>query len=299
MASPKVLMVLLDGVGIGPSDHRRNPCAAVPAGILRFAAGRDGLPRGGLCRVTDPLLAVPGTPQSATGQATLFTGINAAREVGRHLPGYPNGRLRALVAQHSLLGRLAKAGKQVTFANVYSPPFFTHPPRFHSVTTVMAQSAGLQLRTIEDLRAGRGLYMDITGDTLCRNGWKVPVLSPEGAAEQLLALASDFDLCLYEFFLTDLVAHRGTFEQAVALARRLDRFLARLVEVCDPAGLSLVIASDHGNFEDFSCRGHTTNPVATLAWGEAAEFLAEVKTLADITPAVLRFLLGEAKASPD
>ncbi|GAB4247196.1 MAG: metalloenzyme [Acidobacteriota bacterium] len=289
--SPKLLLVFLDGVGIGAPDSHRNPCAAVPLQVLQFAAGRDGLPRSGSFRATDATLAVPGIPQSATGQTTLFTGVNAAQEIGRHLPGFPSGKLRALLSEHSLLGRLAAAGKKVTFANVYSPPFFDRPSRFLSVTTVMAQAAGLRLRTLDDLRAGRGLYMDITGTALRQKGWQVPELSYETAADQLVALAGDFDLCLFEFFLTDWIAHRGTFDQAVELAGKLDRFLARLVEGCAAEGLSLVLTSDHGNFEDFSHRGHTTNAVATAAWGDAAECLATVETLADITPAILRFLL--------
>ena len=39
-------------------------------------------------------LGIEGLPQSATGQTALFTGINAAQLLGRHLFGFPNQPFR-------------------------------------------------------------------------------------------------------------------------------------------------------------------------------------------------------------
>jgi bisphosphoglycerate-independent phosphoglycerate mutase (AlkP superfamily) len=49
-----------------------------------------------------------------------------------------------------------------------------------------------------------------------------------------------------------------------------------------------VITSDHGNIEDMSVRGHTRNPVPLIAIGpEAQAFLANARSLTDITPRVI------------
>src|SRR5262245_59595030 len=110
--------------------------------------------------VTDATLGVAGLPQSATGQTTILTGVNASELIGRHLHGYPSPRLKAALAEHSIYKRLMASGRSVTFANAYRPAFFTTRPRFVSSTTVAAESAGLRLRTFEDLRAGRAIYHD-------------------------------------------------------------------------------------------------------------------------------------------
>jgi bisphosphoglycerate-independent phosphoglycerate mutase (AlkP superfamily) len=53
-----------------------------------------------------------------------------------------------------------------------------------------------------------------------------------------------------------------------------------------------LITSDHGNMEDLSTRRHTYNAVPALVIGSAdlrQRFCADLETLADVTPAILRF----------
>src|SRR5690606_26610443 len=59
---------------------------------------------------TDAQLDVPGRPQSATGQATILTGINAAARVGEHYGPRPDARVRAVVDEGNLFRRLDEAG---------------------------------------------------------------------------------------------------------------------------------------------------------------------------------------------
>ncbi len=89
---PRVLMLFLDGVGIGRADKKINPFFAAELTELR------GLFEGELPQLSKrtihspsasvvPLnatLGVPGLPQSGTGQTALFTGINAAKFIGKH-----------------------------------------------------------------------------------------------------------------------------------------------------------------------------------------------------------------------
>jgi bisphosphoglycerate-independent phosphoglycerate mutase (AlkP superfamily) len=57
---------------------------------------------------------------------------------------------------------------------------------------------------------------------------------------------------------------------------------------------TLILCSDHGNFEDFSTRSHTRNPVYTIVWGRGQkEFISGIRSIQDITPALVRLLCGE------
>ncbi len=293
-AGRRILFVFLDGVGIGSSDPGRNPIAAAKPRLLTYAAGDgEGLPLEGRWCPTDAGLGVPGLPQSATGQTSLFCGVNAARLVGRHWPGFPTKPMRRLLEEASLFRRLRRVGKEVAFANAFSPSFFSQRPCMVSATTAMTESAGVPLRTFNDLRAGRALYMDFTNRRLRRRSYEVPALGPKEAAAQLVRLAGSYDLTLYEYFLTDLVAHRGSFEDAVTLVRELDEFLLAVAERAGEAGISLLISSDHGNLEDASSRMHTGNPVGTAAWGAFAEKLPLIKDLTDVTPLIEAYLTEE------
>lgn len=141
--------------------------------------------------------------------------------------------------------------------------------------------------------------MDFSNRILLDLGFDVPVYSPARAAEVLTTLNQDYDLCLYEFFLTDLVGHRGTLEEAVTLLQELDQFLSCVVANLNSS--SLIISSDHGNIEDMSHGLHTTNPVPTLLWGEIQEAFPlsdETIRLDDITPRIKKYLDGDRSGKP-
>jgi bisphosphoglycerate-independent phosphoglycerate mutase (AlkP superfamily) len=58
-----------------------------------------------------------------------------------------------------------------------------------------------------------------------------------------------------------------------------------------------LLTSDHGNIEDLSLRNHTLNQVPTLIWGEQRDRIAaRVRSLADITPAIVEALTKKATA---
>ncbi len=67
----KLIFVFIDGFGLGNEDAGQNPLyAAAAPNLLRFLNSRYIFP-------TDATLGVKGLPQSATGQTTIFTGVNA------------------------------------------------------------------------------------------------------------------------------------------------------------------------------------------------------------------------------
>jgi hypothetical protein len=293
VAKRSLLLIFIDGLGIGPGEPGRNPLAGFDAQVLRLTSESLGpFPNGGICVPTDASLETQGLPQSATGQTTLFTGVNAPKHLGRHMQGFPGPSLKSLIEQNSLFRTMKNHGYKVTFANTFTPRFFTERPRWVSTTTFMTESAGIKLRQLDALEAGRSLFMDFTNRYLLEKGMKVPLRSPEDAGDILVELSRDHHLCLYEYFLTDFEGHRGTYESAVELLTELDRFLDRVVNSIDHDLCSLAITSDHGNIEDMSSNRHTRNPVPTILLGEIRNFLPAQKkglSLDEITPLIERY----------
>jgi bisphosphoglycerate-independent phosphoglycerate mutase (AlkP superfamily) len=117
------------------------------------------------------------------------------------------------------------------------------------------------------------------------------VILPETAALHLFELARAYDFTLYEVFQTDVTGHTMDYARACAVLRVYDRFLAALVRFTEAAGITLLMTSDHGNIEAMNERGHTRNPVPFIAFGpREAEMRAHVRSLVDVTPAILRFI---------
>lgn len=299
----------MDGLGYGALDPAKNPLAGTDPGFAFLGpilAGPDGPPEPGEARrvrfgaaegyltSADACLGVPGLPQSATGQTTLLTGVNAAVYAGRHINAYPLGRLKRLLEERNLLTLGARAGRKVTFLNMFRPDgmeLLLSGERRPSATTAAALAAGLRLRTVEDLLAGRAVYHDVTCWTIAGQHYGVPPVAADEAARRALAVAEDHDFCLYEYFLTDIAGHGQELDLCLLVLRNLDDFLAAAV-----AGLrgrvTLVLASDHGNIEDLSVRTHTTNPVPVLSFGLGARAAVEGVRRIDEVAARLARLAG-------
>ena len=298
-----VFFVFVDGVGAGARDPDLNPLARGEFLLSRFADGSGTpLPAGGAARLADATLGVPGRPQSATGQTAILTGENAPRLLGRHLLGFPNATLRALLRERSLFLALARGGRRAVFANAYpvaylralglaadgEPEFELGKRRARPAATTVAYAAGGGVfRTWADARAGRGLTHDITGARARGYGADLPSREPAEAAEILLALGAGHDLVLFEFFETDEAGHARAMDRAVDALRRLDGFLRRLAAGLGPED-ALVVASDHGNVEDLGTRNHTLAPVPVLGFGRAAGALGEVGDLTHLAPLLAR-----------
>src|SRR3990170_3863804 len=287
-----VLLVFLDGVGLGEADPAYNPWVAARTPTLRTLLGRPlaGHERvelnGTLLIPTDATLGVAGLPQSATGQTALLTGLNAPALVGRHVTAYPTTDLRALLAEHNLFARLSAAGRSVALANAYTEEYHEAVAARrlrHGAITTAAVSAGIRLRTVEDLRRGEAVFHDLTNARLRSWGYDLPLLTPFQTGQNLARLAGAHHFTLFEFFLTDLVAHGRVAVDPVMIVEMLAGVIAAL-----PPEATLVVTSDHGNLEDGRTRLHTTNPVPTLVTGPARHHFRDVTAITDITPAVLR-----------
>jgi hypothetical protein len=282
MRPAHIQLMFVDGLGLPPEPLNESAYGGLPAlGRLLSPAA---------CVPLDACLGVPGTPQSATGQTAIFTGINAARRLGRHCEGFPGADLRALIEAGNLFSRLQQAGRRCAFANAYATrPGADLPLLFRSVTTVMTLQALGATRNRAELLAGHAVYHDVTRHTLAALGVpEVPVVTESAAAEHLLSIARSVDVCLFEYFLTDHAGHRGSDLERRRVLESLDAFLAAFMAAMDPTTELLLLVSDHGNIEVRGGRRHSLNPVPWSAYGcGSAEALCGMTSLLDVTRRVL------------
>ena len=286
LAVMRVLYVFIDGVGYGEAGEKNPVCPEVCPTLCRLMADAVHL---------DTCLEVPGLPQSATGQATLYTGVNAAQVMGRHKEGFPGPTLCRLLQENNLFMELRRRGLRVCFSDAYFADTADElaARRFKSVTTIMALTTPEVIRYQKDMLAGRAVLHDLTREAIVPKGFVGPLITPAIAAEQVLAVAAENDFTLFEYFLTDIAGHSQNRERAEEVLRSLDTFLTGLLAGLDEDTL-FILTSDHGNIEDLGTRGHTFNNVPLVALGPAAgQILAGSTSLMDVMPRVLRVMCPE------
>ena len=288
-----VLLFFIDGLGIGTRGPQ-NPLDELE-GAEPLAIFRDEKPTtimDGIVVPTDACLGIEGRPQSASGQTTILTGVNAPTLLGYHKQGFPNAAMLEIIRDHSIFLQLSRAGiSPITFANTYTQRFFDERPRWVSATTAAVEAAGISFRRVADLKAGRAVYQDFTNATLIERGEDVSPRTPDEAATILARIAGENRFTLYEYFITDKVGHAQDMTTARAVLTNLARLIRGVLAGIDLRHTSVILTSDHGNIEDLSSRNHTLNAVPTIVWGANRHFIADrIKTLADITPAIVDVL---------
>ena len=291
-----ILLVFIDGLGIGtrgPHNPFDGLAGAEPLAI--FQNEKASIPFDGALAITDPRLGVEGRPQSASGQTTILTGINAPAILGHHKQGFPNLRLLDIIREHSVFLQLKRAGvAPITFANTYTHRFFESRPRWISATTAAVEAAGLSFNTVADLKEGRAVYQDFTNAMLIERGEQVDLRTAEQAGEVLAGIVTNHRFTLYEYFITDKVGHAQDADAAHHALRDLARMIRSVLSSLDLEKTTVILTSDHGNIEDLSTRSHTLNSVPTIVWGRNRHVLADrIKSLTDITPAVVQTLASE------
>jgi 2,3-bisphosphoglycerate-independent phosphoglycerate mutase len=293
----RVLLFFIDGIGIGTRGPH-NPLDGLEdaAPLANFQEAQPKIPFDGVLVETDARLGVDGRPQSASGQTTILTGINAPATVGYHKQGFPNRALIDVINDHSIFLQLKRAGvAPITFANTYTHRFFETRPRWISATTAAVEAAGLEFNKIENLKAGRAVYHDFTNRMLIERGEDVKPRTPEEAGDILASIVANHKFTLYEYFITDKVGHAQDREAARVVLRDLAGMIRRVLANIDFTATTMVLTSDHGNIEDLSTRSHTLNPVPTIIWGAGSQQVANrISSLADITPAIVSLLTRDA-----
>lgn len=292
------LVVFIDGIGIGKPDTESNPFFKFDFKTFRNIFGTiphlgDQFLEGKNAFVfpVDALLGVEGIPLSGTGQTSIFCGVNAPKLIGKHFGPYPYSTLVPVIEERNIFREFKKLKKSVHFANAYPKVFFDYVNsgrRRLSVTTLSCLLSGVRLNNIADLHRGNALSAEIDNERLTKRlGYKLPIIQPKTAASRLLRLASKNHFTLFEIFHTDHLGHGRNIEMLEYFSKVLDEFLLNLI-LHLPKSVSLLICSDHGNYEDLSIKMHTKNPALGLAAGvNAKEYSQKIKSLVDIKEAIM------------
>jgi 2,3-bisphosphoglycerate-independent phosphoglycerate mutase len=267
-----VLLFFIDGIGVGEDDPDVNPLATGEYPTLHLTRTRSPRARAAapvLAHGLDATLGVPGLPQSATGQTSILTGVNAPRILGRHVSGFPGPTLRPVLESASILSRVRRAGREASFLNAFGPRFFEteEPRRRLSATTLATLASGARIRTWADLLDGRAVVHDLTHWRMREWGYDLPLRSPEEAGAIIAAESASQDFALFEYFETDRAGHDRDRARAARCLADLDLALQTVLSRVDLARTTVIVASDHGNLEDSREKTHTTNPAFFAMWG--------------------------------
>lgn len=304
MSAKSIVVIFLDGVGLGDADLEVNPFMHVEMPVLQKWVGVSHLTREAAGVTTDEAailgidaqLGVPGIPQSGTGQTTILTGINAAAALGEHCGPYPTQALRSMLAEHSIFRTLRDMGHPVAYANAYPDRFLDRLSRGRgrtSANTNAAFMAGVPLRGREDLMQGRGLAALMVNDFWPESHVELPTITAYQAGEYLAKIAQGYVLTFFEFWYSDRVGHKMAREESLWVVKQLDRFIAGTLAGLDLSRFLLLIVSDHGNFEDWRTKKHTSNPSVAMIFGSGTRRIAaQLSTLTDVKPAIMSYLFG-------
>lgn len=293
----KMFFFFVDGIGLGDAE---SPLADLFRDITGKALTSGDHPvfmdAGVICSV-DATLGVSGLPQSATGQATIFTGINASEYLGYHLTALPNQKLVELIEKQSMMKSLAEQGISVSSANMYSDEFFqkraARRRNAFPVSTLTIRASGVPFRYISDYDNGKAVFADITNRLIRDRGYDIPEISPEKAAENLLNILQENQFVFFEYFMTDIYGHKRNETALGKCVDILNRFTKTVWSSLKEENSSILIISDHGNAEDLSIADHTFNNVPAILLtkdrNEAKSFADSIHSLVDIYPWVLKY----------
>lgn len=297
-------MIFIDGIGLGPDDPATNPFAAADLPTLHgLSNGLRWLKNTGKQESlhatfvpTDACLGVQGRPQSGTGQATIVTGKNIPNLIGEHYGPKPNARTRELLDQDNFFAQIVRQGKTAALLEAYPPAWherINSGRRLPSSYQYAARAAGLSFWGEDQLRTGTALSGDWTGE-----GWHshlgyedTPILTPFEAGVRMVALSRQYDFSFFPHWATDIVGHRGPFEEGIRLLERFDAVMAGVLsEWHNDEGL-IVVTSDHGNMEEINHRRHTLNDVPTVVVGSENRVFRDLTDLAGLVPRMAKVLL--------
>lgn len=293
-----ILMLFLDGIGLGDDDSTTNPFAVADTPTLHQLANGQRWLRNTPTQTsansafvpTDPRLGVEGRPQSATGQAAILTGQNVPQLIGEHYGPKPNAPIREIIARDNFFKQVVAHGQTAALIEAY-------PPRWHKAVNSgkslrssyqqAAYEAGLPIFEEDKIYSGEGLAVDWTNE-----GWRKelgytdsPVYTPREAGHKLIEISRQYAFAFHSHWFTDVIGHKGTLEDGVNVLELFDGVMAGALEVWDNDEGLIIITSDHGNMEEIGNRKHTENDVPTVIVGSrAAEFAEDLHALTDLVP---------------
>jgi len=205
--APHILLLFLDGVGIGGEEHNPffNSNLPVLANLLNGKIPRLRVSAVQNKQVSlkqiNATLGVPGLPQSGTGQTSLLTGINAQRLIGKHFGPYLHSALKPVIEEKNIFRQLGELGKKCFYANAFPHQYFDYIANKKRVTAIPHAwlTSGNLLNDHKSLESGISLSADITNQRWHMMGYPgMPVIPAEEAGRRLVKLTGQYDFVLYE-----------------------------------------------------------------------------------------------------
>ena len=300
-----IILIFLDGIGLGENDPAVNPFAVMNTPTLHsLSGGKRWLKDIGrveseraIFLPTDTRLGVDKhRPASGSGQAAIVTGRNIPQEIGMHYGPKPNQEIRDILDQDNLFITLKNTGRSAALINPYPPRYFKvieSGRRLPISIEYAVRAAGIPMLTEQDYYAGNAISPDWTGEawTSYLGYQDAPVYTPESAGQRLAELARQRDFTMFMTWFTDEIGHRGTVESGVEFMETTDRVFKGLLDSWSDEDGLIVLTSDHGNMEVVGDRRHSLNDIPTIAIGGGRALFAEnFVSLADIAPGILRVL---------
>lgn len=295
----KLFVLFIDGIGLA-GESENNPVSSLFEEVTDgWGIKETNLPLyfsdSVLCPL-DATLNIKGEPQSATGQTTIFTGINAAEYLGYHLPAFPNEELVEIILEKSIMKKLAERGVSVTSANMYSEQFFLDRKnsiknRF-PVSTLTIEASEADFRMMDEYRAGKAVFADITNELIKKRGYDIDIISPSDAGKRVRPIMDDYDFVFFEYFMTDYYGHKRKRPELKNCVDILNGFVGTIAGDLDLQRESILIISDHGNAEDMTTGGHTFNHVPGLLISRnktARKRFSRCRSLTDIYQFMLEY----------
>lgn len=299
-----VLLIFLDGIGLGVDDPSINPFAAAHTPTLAsLTNGKPWIESTGYQSTaravfipTDANLGVAGRPQSGSNQAAILTGINVPQLLGYHYGPKPDAPTRALLERTNIYKALTAAGKRADLINAYPPRLHHDINRGKTLRSSIQHApwaAGLPMHTVDDLIAGDAMSEEWTGQA-----WReflgysnVPLYTPEEAGRKMVELSRRLDFAFFSHWHTDIIGHRGPMSAAITVLEMIDGVMRGALDAWDDNEGLMILTSDHGNFEALDHGKHTQNRVPTLVVGSRRhEFAEGFDDLTQITPNILKIL---------
>lgn len=305
MSARHVLIFFLDGVGVGAADARHNPfITANRPNLDKLLWGKWFFTRRSLTRpraslvLTDATLGVAGKPQSATGQATILTGRNIAQAIGEHWGPKPNDAVQAELTSGTLFHDFAHSA---ALLNAFPDAYFdavASGRRLRGAVAEAAVAAGVALFSADHLKNAAAISPDFTNEA-----WRtqlgyldMPPTRYHAAGRRIASLAQQYTFSFYEHWPSDMIGHRGTFDDALDHIEQLDIVIGGVLDHWDDENGLLIITSDHGNMEAMQHRHHTDNPVPTILVNrDHAKLAQHIHNLTDVATVVRKWLIAPHK----
>ncbi len=300
MSKKRIMMVFVDGLGIGKNNPEINPLVKFKFDFFNLLGSTPTLRNSRVFNKhfsvvpVNATMGVEGLPQSGTGQTAIFCGFNASKFIGKHFGPYPYSTLKPLIQEKNIFIELEKRNLKTYFSNAYPERFFEYlrdGRRTLSVTTFSYLSAGKELNDLKKLLNKKAITAEITNQVWnTKLGYNLPVISPEKAAERFHEISKEFDFNLFEYFLTDYAGHSQNFNYAFEVLDNLSKFLVGIINSMNFDKETLIIISDHGNIEDLSVKGHTRNPALGVFIGrQHKDFSEKVRYLYQLKKIIIGY----------